>query len=132
MTYYTTALTWLRLIDVKCRQGRVTLTSAEKDLRKATMEDQFNVPQPIYTYLSQIGGVSDKGGKTTELDVPNLAVTRVQGYGGYHAATIDAQTHNQFEELPSMGIAGDVLMALRRMIVNWELAFRHPFSPTEE
>ena len=51
-------------------------------------------------------------GKKTELNAPPLPVTRVQGHGGYHAAVIDMNTHNLFEEIPSLGIAGDMVMAL--------------------
>jgi len=34
------------------------------------------------------------------------------GRGGYHAKEIDEQNHNLFEEIPSLGIIGDVLMNL--------------------
>ncbi|KAG8212667.1 hypothetical protein J437_LFUL019487 [Ladona fulva] len=109
MSYYTTALLWLRLIDIKAKQGRIALSSAEKDLHKVTMEDKFNVPQPIYAYLSQIGEVKDKGGKTTELEIPALPIATVGGCGGYHAASVTAQSHNLFEEVPCLGIAADVM-----------------------
>lgn len=33
-------------------------------------------------------------------------------WGGYHAAEINEQTHNLFEEIPSLGISGDLVMAL--------------------
>jgi hypothetical protein len=50
-------------------------------------------------------------GKETELDVPTLPMTVIQGFGGYHAAEINEQTHNMFEEVQSLGIAGDMVMA---------------------
>ena len=74
MVYYATCLLWLKLIDVKAKQNREALTSEEKSLRKATEEMEFNVPQPIATYLNQTGQFSDKTGKTTNLNIPPLPV----------------------------------------------------------
>ncbi|XP_015512049.1 uncharacterized protein [Neodiprion pinetum] len=51
-------------------------------------------------------------GKETLLAIPPLPTTAVQGFGGYHAAAINENTHNLFEEIPSLGIAGDMVMAL--------------------
>jgi hypothetical protein len=111
LVYYSTGLMWLKLIDVKAKQGRQALTSAEKDIRKATQEIEFNVPQPIHAYLSQIGNVTDKMGEETELEVPALPVAVAQGFGGYHANVLNQETHNLFEEVPLLGIAGDMVMA---------------------
>jgi len=36
----------------------------------------------------------------------------VQNFGGYHAPAVDVDTHVMFEEVPSLGIAGDMVMAL--------------------
>lgn len=110
--YYNVSMLWLKLLDVKAKQGRQALTSQEKDIRKATMDIPFNVPLPIYTYLSQIGNVTDKMGKETELEIPDLPITQVGGYGGYHAQHINRQTHNLFEEVPSLGMAADAVMAV--------------------
>lgn len=112
LSYYATGLLWLKLIDVKAKQGRTALSSEEKELRKATNNVEFNVPQPIFTILSQIGNVTDKMGKETELDVPPLPVSVAQGLGGYHASRITEQNHNLFEEIPSLGVAGDMVMML--------------------
>ena len=112
MVYYATSLLWLKLIDVKAKQNREALTSEEKSLRKATGEMEFNVLQPTTTYLNQIGQFSDKMGKTTDLNIPPLTVARPQAMGGYHAPEINEETHNLFEEVPSVGIAGDMVMSL--------------------
>jgi hypothetical protein len=112
LSYYATGLMWLKMIDVKAKQGRQALTSAEKDIRKATMDTVFNVPQPIYSFISQIWNVTDKMGKETELEVPPLPVSQAQGYGGCHAPAIDKDSHNLFKEVPSLGIAGDMVMAV--------------------
>lgn len=102
----------LKLIETKAKQGDSNLTSAEKDIRKATSDDVFNVPQPLFTYLKEIGTYTDKMGKETRLEVPPLPTTVVQNFGGYHAPAVDADTHIMFEEVPSLGITGDMVMAL--------------------
>lgn len=104
MAYYSTGLMWLRLLDIKAKQGRQALSSAEKDIRKATLDVEFNVPQQIHAYLSQIGTVTDKMGKETEVDIPPLPQAVAQGFGGYHSQNIDVNTHNPFEEVPSLGV----------------------------
>jgi hypothetical protein len=111
LVYYSTGLMWLRLLDIKSKQGKEALSSAERDLRKATMDVEFNVPQPIHSYLTQIGSVTDKFGKETDLEIPPLPTTINQGHGGYHSAAVDGEKHNLYEEVPSLGIAGDMLRA---------------------
>lgn len=112
MVYYATALLWLRLIEIKLKQDRTTLTSAEKDMRKGVMDKVFNVPRPIFAYLSQVGNVTDKMGKETRLEDCTLPETVIQGLGGYHASTVNETSHLLYEELPCLGIAGDNVMAL--------------------
>jgi len=112
MSYYATSLLWLKLIDVKAKQGWEALTSEERSRCKATEEMELNVPQPVATYLHQIGQFSDKMGKTTDVGIPSLPTARAQGMGGYHAPSIDENTHNLFEEMPSLDIAGDMVMSL--------------------
>lgn len=67
--------------------------STERGIRKATINDVFNVPQPYFAYLKEIGTYSDKMGKETELHIPALPVTIVQNFGGYHANAINVETH---------------------------------------
>lgn len=50
-------------------------------------------------------------GKETMLDIPPLPTTVVGGFGGYHNTHISLQTHSLFEEVPSLGISADVVMA---------------------
>lgn len=111
LMYYATAMLWIRLIDIKSKQRVEGLTSQEKDILKATKDLTWNVPQPIYAYLAQIGNVVDKMGKETMLRVPALPINVVEGFGGYHNNTVNLQTHTLFEEVPSLGIAADVIMA---------------------
>ena len=51
-------------------------------------------------------------GKETYLHIPDFPVTNVQGRGGYHAGVVNQNTYQLFEEVPSLGIAGDILMAV--------------------
>jgi hypothetical protein len=124
MSYYATCLLWTKLIDVKAKQGRETLTTEERAIRKATEEVEFNVPQPIAVYLGQIGQYTDKMGKTTDLQIPHLPTARVQGMGGYHAPEIREDTHYLFEEVPSLGIAADMVMSLTQEAQEPEPNFR--------
>lgn len=112
VAYYAVGLLHLKMIEVKAKQGDTALTSNEKDLRKITAEDTYNVPQPISNYLSEIGTYRDKMGKDTLLELPPLPVAVAGNFGGYHANMINADTHNLFEEVPSLGISGDMVMAL--------------------
>lgn len=114
MAYYATSLLWMRLLDVKAKEGSVNLTSEEKAIRKAVTDEHFNVPQPMFAMLSEVGNFTDKMGKETRHQLPNLPITVVQGMGGYHSNAINVDTHNLFEEVPSLGIAGDMLMTLAR------------------
>ncbi|KAF5306124.1 hypothetical protein FQR65_LT07400 [Abscondita terminalis] len=113
MVYYATGLVWIRFLDIKAKQGRTVLTSAENDIRKVTQLDHFNVPQPLYIYLTQLGDLSDAVGNRTEIEVPSLPVTTIGGFGGYHAAAISEESHNLFEEVPCLGLAADAVMALQ-------------------
>jgi hypothetical protein len=112
LSYYATGMLWLKLLEVKAKQTNVALTSEEKAIRKAASQETFNVPHPIYLYLQEIGTYTDKMGKETELNVPDLPIHRAGGFGGYHAPEITADTHNLFEEIPSLGVAADMVTAL--------------------
>jgi hypothetical protein len=70
VAYYATSMMWLRLIDVKHKQGNKALTREEKELQKAAADIEFNIPQPLYAYLGQIGSYTDSMGKETELEIP--------------------------------------------------------------
>lgn len=112
MSYYFTGLLWLRLLDIKQKYGITALTTEEKTILKYTKEDTYNVPQPYFMYLSSIGSVVDKMGKRTFLNVPDLPTTVIGNKSGYHADAVTEETHCLFEEVPSLGVAGDMLMAI--------------------
>ncbi|KAJ8728934.1 hypothetical protein PYW07_006630 [Mythimna separata] len=111
LSYYTTAMLWARLLDIKAKRGNTNLTFEELEFCKAVMQHEYNIPQPIYLFLKGIGEVKDSTGKTVHLQNHVLPVTVVQGMGGYHSAAIDAEHHNLYEEIPSLGICGDIVMA---------------------
>jgi hypothetical protein len=60
VSYYSTAMLWLRLLEVKAKKGDEALTSAEKDVRKSVTDNEFNVPHPLFAYLNEVGTYSDK------------------------------------------------------------------------
>lgn len=51
-------------------------------------------------------------GKGTYLDVPTHPTTVAGGKAGYHAAAVTEDSHCLFEEVLSLGVAGDMLMAV--------------------
>lgn len=112
LNYYTTALLWLRLLDIKKKNGRQNLTQAEKDLLRTTENDTYTVPAPVYAYLQSVGNVKDTMGKTTYLKVPDLPTAVAEGLGGYHSVEVTTTTHNLYEEVPCLGVAGDMVMLL--------------------
>lgn len=123
-SYYCIALLWVRLIDIKAKQGRVALTTEEKEVRKVMADKIMNVPAPIHAYLSQIGNVVDKMGKETEIEVPNFPIAQAQNMGGYIANAITAENHNVWEEVPCLGIAADVVMAVASNVAQPQVAIR--------
>jgi hypothetical protein len=124
VAYYSTAMLWMRLVEVKAKQNEKAITKEEKEIHKAAADTEYNVPQPLLSYLGQIGSYTDAMGKETELEVPALPVTVFQGHGGYHAAEVNEHTHNLFEEVPSLGIAADMVMALTQETSEPEVNFQ--------
>nr|XP_046478694.1 uncharacterized protein LOC124217327 [Neodiprion pinetum] len=102
---------WARLLDIKAKRGNTNLSFEELEFCKAVMQHDYNIPQPIYLFLQGVGEVKDPTGKTVYLANHALPVTVVMGRGGYHSAVINANSHNLYEEIPSLGICGDIVMA---------------------
>lgn len=112
LDYYATTLLWARLIDLKAKRANVELTQTEMNFRRYFLEEEFNVPQPLYLYIKAIGEVTDKRGKKLHLVDHVLPVTRSQNKTGYHSNTINDESHNLYGEIPTLGVIGDVLQAL--------------------
>lgn len=51
-------------------------------------------------------------GKEKLHQIPPSPVTVVKNFRGYHAAEVRVAVHNLFEEVPSLGITGDMVIAL--------------------
>jgi hypothetical protein len=51
-------------------------------------------------------------GKETKIEIPPLPTLKAQGMGGHHSNEINAGNHKLFEEVPSLGIPADVVMAV--------------------
>lgn len=111
LSYYATALLWGRLLGIKDKNQRSSLSLTEQDFLRSMSAD-FNVPQPIYLYLKAIGNCKDRTGKVIYLTDHTLPTIIIQSFGGYHSATITDVNHNLYEEIPSLGIAADVLMPI--------------------
>lgn len=103
---------WGRLIHLKAKRAHTQLTQTELNFRRYFTETEYNMPQPLYLYLKAIGEVTDTRGKRLHLVDHTLPVSASGNRSGYHAATIDNASHNMFEEVPTMGVSGDVLMAM--------------------
>lgn len=100
------------------------MTQTEIQILQAIKDITFNVPEPIFDYLRQIGTYTDDMGKETFLNIPDLPTTIVGGYGGYHAATINFDTHNLYEDIPCLGIIGDTLMTIASGVPNAQPNYR--------
>jgi len=72
---------------------------------------EFNVTQPIAAFLHQLVSSVIRWGKQ-DLNIPVLPTARAQGMGEYHAPAITGNTHSLFEEVPALGVAGDMVMSL--------------------
>lgn len=81
----------MRLLEAKSKQGEHVLTNPEKDIHKAVVGEVFNIPQPIFAYIKEVGTYTDRMGKETLLEIPPLPVTKVQNCEGYHSEIINAE-----------------------------------------
>ncbi len=112
LSYYSTTLLWARLVDIKAKRAQTPLTQTETDFRRYFTENEYNVPQPITCVLRGIGHVVEPRGKTLYMEDTNLPVAVVGRKGGYFSTEITTESHNLYEELPTLGVAGDVLEAV--------------------
>jgi hypothetical protein len=63
-------------------------------------------------------------GKQTELSIKPLPIQRAEGFGGYDASEVTAERHHLFEEVQSLGLAADMVMALASHQAEPQLKFR--------
>ena len=82
LRYYSTALLWGRLIDIKARRNHVKLTQTEREFQERIQAQDWNMPQPLYLFLRGIGHVRDPRGQTIWLSDLNLPTTAAGGKAG--------------------------------------------------
>lgn len=109
--YYVTAMLWCRLLYIRSKQ-RQALSKTEQNFMKKTIYLDLCVPDPINMYLNYIGTYTDLSESKLLVNVPKLPSVVAGERSGYHAAEVTSDTHNIFEEVPCLGVLGDVLMAL--------------------
>lgn len=77
-TEYKATRTWRMIILCSCIRPEVN----QHQSKDWTLEETFNVLQPIYMYISHIWPVTDKIWEETQLHMPDLITTVVEGYEG--------------------------------------------------
>jgi hypothetical protein len=68
--------------------------SKQREGYKATEEVEFNIPQLLCVYLSQIVDITDKMGKEKELEVPVLVTSLSQG--------MEDTTRSEWKNIPTV------------------------------
>lgn len=116
LSYYGIACLWARLIDIKARREHTPLTEVEREFHRFFKTKTYAIPQPLLIYLRTWGHFRDQRGNLLYLADHTLPVTVVGGRTGYHSNRITAQNHNLYEELPCLGVAGDVLQAVAQRV----------------
>lgn len=110
--YYSVGLLWLRIIQLK-RANSQALTPAEEDIFRLCESTTFSIPHPIYLYLQALGNIKCTAtGQSLIPTFPTLPTTVIEGRGGYYGAiNLDDQTHNLYEEIPTLGVVVEALQA---------------------
>ncbi|KAG7169759.1 RNA-directed DNA polymerase from mobile element jockey-like 1 [Homarus americanus] len=106
--YYMTAMSWLRIINLKRNNGD-TRTQREDELFSAARHVSFCIPAPMYLYIRGIGNFITGTRKHLYPEFPPLPEDLAnQTHGGYYSPfTVD--THNLFEEIPCLGVHAEAI-----------------------
>lgn len=107
--YYSTALLWLRIVNLKLRNNQ-DLTQLEESLLQVSSNLTFNVPEPIRLYLMGIGNVVSKTGQHLYPSFPELPHKTVDSIPATYGK-ISVQNHNLYEEIPCLGISIGLIRA---------------------
>lgn len=108
LRYYSTAILWLRMIQLK-RGNNVILTAEEQQLLDICGGTNFNVPEPIYLYIKALGTIQTTStGQTLIPEFPPLPTEQVENFTGFYGA-IAANNHNLYEEIPCLGVMSQAL-----------------------
>lgn len=113
LDYYSTALLWLRIINLKQRNSQA-LTEAEQDILMLTQTTNFCVPEPILLQLKQLGNICTMGKQHLYPEFPPLPVVEVNHQPGYYGAleignAADPHVHNLYEEIPCLGVLAEAV-----------------------
>lgn len=109
LNYYATALAWLRMISLKDLQ-RYQLTPQEQDLLRMTNTQVFTIPEPLMLYFKQYGTVVPPTETHLHPTFPQLPTGVINGFGGYYGP-LGPDTHNNYEELPCLGVTAEAVRA---------------------
>lgn len=127
MDYYTAALIWLRITSLKPKL-RQPITQEERELLLIAENSVFSVPEPLTNQLKILGATQTLTREHINPQFPSLPTEQVGGFGGYYGP-LSEHTHNQYEELPSLGVAAE---AVRRALSNAPAGPYHSALATPE
>lgn len=108
--YYATALLWIKILNHRfANQGDIT--ESEQRLYTLTAEKVYNIPEPLLIFFKSFGDFTTVTGENKKIFFPPLPSTVSNHRGGYFAEIIAEDNHYLFENLPCLGLAGDLLMS---------------------
>lgn len=119
LNYHSTAVLWARLLDIKAKRAHAELSETERNYRRHFTDKEIHLIQPVYTYLRGIGNIIDRRGKQIYLqdhDLPTATVANLTGY--HHDHVINENDHTLYEEIPTLGVCGDIIMAMTTQAQN--------------
>nr|DAZ87740.1 TPA_asm: putative capsid protein [Pseudoglobivirus] len=105
--YYSTALTWMRIIETK-KNSSQALTPEELQFRELYENRKLRIPEPLLLFLRSFGSVVTINGEKYDPYFPPLPCTQLGGHGGYYSAEVyGIANHNLYEEIPCLGVVAE-------------------------
>lgn len=117
LDYYTTALLWLRIVNLK-EQNSQELTFLERQLLTLTKNVSFCVPEPLRLLVNSYGNIETKIGTHLVPAFPQLPDQVIANIGGYYgqllppAEGVNNGLHNLYEEIPCLGVLATAVQAV--------------------
>ncbi|KAG8234315.1 hypothetical protein J437_LFUL013055 [Ladona fulva] len=115
VTYYTTAMLWLRILTLKEKNAQ-PLTVEERDLLTLVQSTSFVLPEPLLLQMRALGNIVTQTKQHLYPMLPPLPTHVIGGHGGYYgtllppAAGVDNSIHNLYEEIPCLGVTSYAVM----------------------
>lgn len=114
LDYYTSCMIWARIISLKHKLLQPT-TAIEDRIYEMLSNETFNLPEPLRLYLLTYGKITTVLGTHLKPTFPPLPLHVINWDGvdvpGFYAeGPADADTHNLYEEIPSLGVAISALL----------------------